>query len=178
MSEQSSLYVNITIKKEKLEQFFQDKPVSVTIDANWLSWWDSREMYSKPELANVPVYNDSSNRAIIEEFLNDARMGAFENYDDEANTWNFGILFFSENYTEILPVLAFLKNLGNYQDKDEKGVAFIYDYFWGDESVMAYLEYADQKALFKNLSSTVDIEPVILKEANQKIEKWSEQLSN
>lgn len=44
MSEQCSLYINIQIKEEKLQQFFQKKPLPQSIDENWLQWWESREM--------------------------------------------------------------------------------------------------------------------------------------
>ncbi|SHN16191.1 hypothetical protein SAMN05216311_10649 [Chitinophaga sp. CF418] len=56
MSEPRSLYLKIKTKKENLERFFQDQPVTPEIDQNWTSWWDSRKMHSKSPLTRVPVY--------------------------------------------------------------------------------------------------------------------------
>ncbi|HWV70958.1 MAG TPA: hypothetical protein VN040_04560 [Pseudosphingobacterium sp.] len=175
MSEQCSLYVQIKIKKEKLTAFFEDKPTPTLIDDNWLAWWDSRKMYSKPSLTDVPIYPIPTNGAIIQEFMKDTRMGCSENYDDESGIWYLGVVFFSENYTEILPMLAWLKSLANYQEEEERGVAIIYDFYWGDNSVMAYMEFSEKKALLMRQSETSEIRSNILSQATQKLESIVEE---
>lgn len=175
MSEQCSLYVQIKIGENKLAAFFEDKPQPPLIDNNWLLWWESRAMYSKPSLTDIPTYSIPNNGAIIQEFVKDNRMGAYENYDDESGIWYLGIVFFSENYTEILPMLAWLKNLASYLEEDEKGVAFIYDFYWGDDSVMAYLEFSDKEALLMPTSHVSEINPAILAQANQQLESIVEE---
>ncbi len=167
MSEPNSLYVKIKIKEEKLGHFFQQKPIHLTIDDNWRAWWDSREMYSKQELTYIPIYRTENNRAVFDELLKDIDFGSFEQYDRHAQSWTFVSVFFSENYLEILPMLALLKNLASYQEPTEKGIAMIYDFCWGGTSTMAFLEFYEQKALLKDYTETTQIEPSILEEANQ-----------
>ncbi|MBD1420956.1 hypothetical protein [Sphingobacterium chuzhouense] len=171
MSEPNSLYVKIKITKEKLQQFFQDKPRTQTIDENWLTWWDSREMYSKQPLENIPVYRMFSNRHILDELIKDRDFACSEQYDPISQNWIFVSVFFSENYTEILPMLAFLKNLANYQHNDGGGLAMIYDFLWGEGSIMAYLEFSGQQATLKPYTNITALEPTILYTANQALEK-------
>src|SRR5690606_6097767 len=121
MSEPNSLYVKIKITKEKLQQFFLDKPRVQTIDENWRTWWDSREIYSKQALENIPVYCAESNRHILDGLIDDQDFACFEQYDPISQHWIFVSVFFSENYTEILPMLAFLKDLAHYQNSNDKG---------------------------------------------------------
>ncbi len=81
MSEPNSLYINVKIKQEDLQQFFAAKPVTTNVDNDWQQWWESREMYSKSKLTNVPVYTEEDNRKIIDALLNDKYLGATEQYD-------------------------------------------------------------------------------------------------
>lgn len=170
MSEPNSLYVKIKISEEKLQQFFRDKPTPQTIDDDWLSWWDSREMYSKQALASIPVYRVESNRHLFDELINDLNFACFEQYDPTSQNWTFVSVFFSENYTEILPMLAMLKGLARYQRPDDTGVAILYDFLWGDSSVMAYLDFSDQQASLKAYTNIAEIKPSILSTANQVLE--------
>lgn len=171
MSEPNSLYVKIKITKEKLDQFFHGKTPPQLPDDNWNAWWDTRKMYSKQALQNIPIYQGESNRHILDEFINDQDFACFEQYDAISQDWIFVSVFFSENYTEILPMLAFLKELAHYQDHDDKGTAIIYDFLWGDGSVMAYLEFSSQQATLKAYTKITEIAPTMLYIANQTLEK-------
>ncbi|WP_433903496.1 hypothetical protein [Sphingobacterium puteale] len=170
MAEYSSLYIKITIRKEKLQYFFQDKPVPQNVDENWSKWWDSREMFGKQALLNIPYYHVQSNRTVFDQLLDGRDFGSVEHYDKNDEIWTFTAIFFSENYTEILPMLSLMKQLATYQDKANTGIAFIYDFCWGSEEVMAYLEFTGQQALLKNYKVTDEIESSVLKEANLKLE--------
>lgn len=173
MSELNSLYVRIEIKKENLERFFQDKPMPAEIDQDWTSWWDSREMYSPSPLTEIPVYSDipsyssATNRDIFESFTKDPQTGSHVQEDG----LSFSTLFFSENYEEILPMLAWLKSIARYMDAGEEGVAMIYDFFWGGGSVMALLLFSDQQASFRPACDISEIDPEILDAANTHIAK-------
>lgn len=177
MSEYNSLYIKIKIKEEKLQQFFQASPVPQHIDENWLAWWNSRETYSKEPLEGVLPYPLQSNRAIFDQLLKSSDFGAQEYYDVDKETWTFITIFFSENYIEILPMLALLKDLASYMKPESKGHTFIYDFCWDYEQVMAYLEFSNQEATFKNYTSTTEIDAVILEEANHTLETAMDQFS-
>ena len=177
MSEYASLYIKIQIKEERLRQFFLDKPVPQTVDENWLQWWDNREMHSKPPLLNIPHYQVQNNRAAFDQLLHGRDFGSVEHYDKTDKSWTFITVFFSENYLEILPMLSLLKNLATYQDMGDTGVAFIYDFCWGGEEVMAYLEFAGQQAIFNNYISPREIAPSILEQANSTLEAAMEKFN-
>jgi hypothetical protein len=171
MSEPNSLYVRVKITREKLQQFFQNKPLPQTIDDDWQTWWGSRDMSSKKALENIPIYRVESNRCVLNELINDLDFACFEQYDPISQNWTFVSVFFSENYTEILPILAFLKGLAHYQDVGDRGAAIIYDFLWGHGSVMAYLEFSNQQATLKAYTKIAEMEPTILYIANQVLEK-------
>lgn len=170
MSEYNSLYIKVKIREEKLQQFFQKKPVPQNLDENWLEWWNSRKMYGKQPLEQIPYYHGQNNREIFNQLLSNLDFGSVERYDTATENWTFISVFFSENYTEILPMLSLLKQLAMYQETEEIGVAFIYDYCWDCNQVMAYLEFANQQALLKSYISPTKIDPTILDEANRTLE--------
>ncbi len=171
MAEYSSLYINLEINEEKLNQFFFEKPVSQVIDDDWLEWWNSREMHGKKPLEQLPAYVTATNRNVFDELLQDKDFGAKERYDRASQRWIFIVVFFSENYNEILPMLSLLKSLAAYQESTQRGVAFICDFCWGHHEVMAYLEFADQKALLKKYIAPAEIASFIIEEADRKLEQ-------
>ena len=170
MSEQCSLYVKIEISKEQLKRFFKERPTPAIIDNNWQQWWDSRQMYSKELLTNLPNYPKKNNRAAFEQLLQQRESVSVEQYNENDNSWTFLTLFFSENYFEIIPMLALLKELAYYQQAHETGVAFVYDFYWDRAAVMAYLEFTNQKALLKTYTVPTEIPTAILAEANDALE--------
>jgi len=169
--ELNTLYINIQIKKGKLNEFFVAKPMTTGIDDNWKQWWDSCEMYNKTELKNIPTYTKENNRNVIDDLLRDSFFCSTEQYDDKKQQWGFTSLNFSENYYEILPMLAFLKQLGLYT---ESGYALIYDWMWGDEAVMAFVEFRKGQAWLEPITTHAQIAPKILDEANRYLQEVSE----
>jgi hypothetical protein len=171
MSELKSLYVRIKIKKENLERFFQDKPVAATIDPGWTDWWNSRNMYSPSPLTELPYYSTmETNRAVVDAFLNDRQSWTVEQNEGQGE-WVFSIIFFSENYTEILPMLAWLKSIANYQDAGDEGIAMVYDFFWGGKLIMAHIVLDNQQASLKTTKHISEVEPAIMTEVTTGLQK-------
>lgn len=166
MSEPRSLYLKIKTKKENLERFFQDKLVAPEIDSDWTSWWDSRKMHSKSPLTKVPIYAwVKTNRGLVDSYLSDPQTGTREQGKDQGE-WELAIALFSQNYTEILPMLAWLKSIAAYMEADDEGVAIIYDYFWGSGSVMAHVVFTGREASFRLTNSTAEMDPNVVAAAN------------
>lgn len=167
MSELKSLYVKIKTKKENIERFFQDKPAAPVLDKDWTSWWDSRKMYSQSPLTAIPFYQkQQTNRAVFDFYLKDPQTGTIEEQKEEQGEWEFSILSFSENFYEILPMLAWLRSIATYLDAEDEGVAIIYDFVWGSGSVMAHVGFAKQQAALKLTKKTSEIDPNVLSAAN------------
>ena len=170
MSEYLSLYIKIKIKEEKLEQYYQEKPVTAVVDDNWRSWWETREMYHKMPLTHIPNYTLPTHRAIFDELLADPRTGSHMQYDLESEQWLFTCIFFSENYTELLPMLSALKSLPHYMDHQDKGIALIYDFYWGGTAVMAAISFDKRQARLEDQYDTSQLNPSSLEEANRLLE--------
>ena len=171
MSEYQSLYINVRIAEARLRQFFADKPAEQLLDNDWLAWWDSREMYGKQPLTQIPICRTATNRAVFDELLSYRDMVASERYDSASGSWIFVAVFYSENYTAILPMLALLKQLATYQDADEKGVALIYDFYWGDHDVMASLAFGGGQASLQAHTETDQLDPEVLAQANRTLQE-------
>ena len=174
MAECDSLYVKIPIQQEKLNEFFNSRPVPCRLDDDWKAWWDSRQMYGKESLEQIPAYLKQTNREIFDELLAGRSFVSREFYDVEAETWTFLSLFFSENYVEILPMLSLLKNLAIYQKPDQNGIALIYDRYWGSDEVMACMIFSDQKATLTMHSDTQQLDSSWLESANQSFKRIEE----
>ncbi|GEM_PF-598497 len=146
MSEPNSLYLNVHIKPAEREAFLQQQPALMLPDRMWQAWWERRSMYQKQELREIPAYRCAQHADVLREFLRDQRMACVEHYDLEQEQWTIVSLFFSENYTEILPMLNMLKSLERYIVPESEGQALIYDYYWGGSAIMAYISYRNGQA--------------------------------
>ncbi|MCT1531050.1 MULTISPECIES: hypothetical protein [Sphingobacterium] len=175
MSEPNSLFIKVKISKENLNAFLNARPKSSTLNSNWLEWWDSRMMYSKPDLKDVLSFNVESNRHLLEHLLQDHYAFCKQEYNEEKNTWYFMSLQYSENYEEIIPMLSWIKDLATYTDESDTGAAFIYDHLWGDGTVMAYIEIQNKQGLLNKYDRVLQIDPDLLNEADSKLEKLTQQ---
>lgn len=177
MSELRSLYVSIKTRKENLERFFQASPVKPGVDQDWTSWWDSREMYSKSALDEIPFFEAATNRETLQAYKDNPQTAGAETWDEAAGTWTFDVLFLGENYYEIMPVLAWLKNIAPFLEPGDEGVAIIYDYFWGDKDVMAHIEFKDQQAKFKLTSHASKLDKHVLAAAEATLQRAYDRMS-
>ncbi|AXT58180.1 hypothetical protein D1815_21330 [Aquimarina sp. AD1] len=180
MSELNSLFVKVKIKKNKLDDFLKSKPKQLKIDANWVAWWDSREMYGKNELSqdNLSSYEQPDNQSIVDTWKNNKRSGGFSEYDSENGIWNFGVVFFGENYYEMIPGLGFIKSIADYIEHDIGNFAIVFDFFWGSNEVNALIDFNKEKGCFKPTAKVKsDINPESLRYAEIYLNKKTEEFS-
>lgn len=149
MSELSSLYCKIKITKPELEKFLSSPLVEPQLDQNWLNWWESRKMYSKMELTQnmLRSYGDNSNQEVINGWIDYPEAVAFSDYNETTQEWHWGMLFFSENFVEMLPMFAFIISLEKYVIESKENEAIVFPFFWGDDGVNAYLYFENGKAV-------------------------------
>jgi hypothetical protein len=180
MSEPNSLFAKIHISKENYDAFLKSNPQSSTLDKNWLDWWESKEMYGKMELTQTYIYcyEDPTNEAIVNGWLNAKQSFTFSDYDAINEIWHFGIILFSENYLEMIPMLVFFKSLAPYIKNDDSFVV-VYNFFWGGNEVNAYLTYKEKEGwLDKTVQTKLDIDAKQLEYANEYLAKKLEGFSN
>ena len=137
-------------------------------------------MYGKSELSEDKMYSYAKpdNQSIIESWISDKQSGRFSEYDEETNIWNFGIVFFGENYYEMIPGFEFIKSISNYIEDDGDNFAIIFDFFWGGNTVNAYLSFKDGNACFEtNVKEKSDIDSKNLKYVETYLDKKVKEFS-
>ncbi len=178
MSEPNSLFAKIKINKNKFDEFLKSKPEKPILDNNWLEWWNSKEMYGKAELTQTQVrnYDEHTNEEIINGWKNEKQSLTFSDYDLENEIWHFGIIMFTENYFEMIPGLAFIKSISKFRDNNSDDFAIIYDYFFGDDYVCAYINYQNEEGFFDNkIQQKSDINSTVLEYTEDYLrKKWDE----
>lgn len=182
MSELSSLFVKVKITKNQFENFLSSSPQKPELNNNWLAWWESRNMYSKMDLTTewLRAYNDANNKSALDGWLDAQQAFAFSDYDEASEEWRLGIIFFSENYLEMLPMFAFVISLEKYISESTDNLAIVYPFFWGDSHVSAYINFEEGIASFNNkIQTTADVNPEILNSVTAYLsKKWDELLEN
>ena len=180
MSEPNSLFAKIHISKDKFDAFLKAKPKQPKLNDNWLEWWNSKEMYNKSELQekNLYCFEEPTNELIINGWIEAKETLTFSEYNLENEIWHFGIIMFSENYFEMIPELAFLKSIDEFKNEDENDFTIVYNYFWGDEDVNAFINYKNGKALFNNkILSKSDVDIQSMKYTEEYLTKKYEEIS-
>jgi hypothetical protein len=170
MSELRSLFVKLKIRKENLDRFLEAELTTPVLDENWTSWWESRKMYSKSPLTELPMDAEETNGEVFGSYVDTEETLSKSKYED--GVYYFVSALFGENYYEILPMLAVLKSAALYMEPGDEGEAFIFDYFWGGKDVLAHVELKPKQGLLTDIQSTTKIKKPLLQEAD----KWLEEL--
>lgn len=179
MSEPSSLFARMSISKENLEAFLSSAPKKPYLNNSWINWWNSRQMVSPRPLTpeDLYAYKDVSNKAILEGWQEEKNTGTFYDYDEATQTLNLGIIFFSENFGEMIPMLALLFDLADYKNDNPDDFAIVYPYFWGDQQLDAWISFYGKNALLDNeLKKIGDVDVRKLRYAEDYLTQKTEQI--
>ena len=178
MSELSSLYCKVKISKSQLEKFLSNPVETPELNKNWIEWWDSLKMYSKMDLTSelLRPYNNENNQEVINEWLKYDQAMAFSDYDEATEEWHWGMLFFSENFVEMLPMFSFIISMEKYVTESAENRAIVFPFFWGDQDVSAYIYFENGKAFLNPKVHTLnDVNSDFVEEANDYLnKKWEE----
>lgn len=178
MSEPSSLFARISIGKENLETFLSSTPKKPYLDNSWINWWNSRQMVNPHPLTpeDLYAYNDISNKAILEGWQKVKSTGTFYDYDAAAQRLNLGIIFFSENFGEMIPMLAFLFDLAAYKTDNPDDFAIVYPFFWEDQHLDVWISFYGKNALLDHeLKKIGDVDLRKLRYAEDYLTRKTEQ---
>lgn len=182
MSELNSFFAKIHIKKDKFYEFLTAQPSQQLLNENWIAWWGSKEMYGKHELTQeqIYIYSAPTNGEIINGWKTYEQSLTFSDYDEENEIWNFSIILFSENYSEMLEMLSFIKNIGSFKKENNDDFAIVYDYFWGGNEVNAFISFKEKQGFFDPAIQTKsDLNTDTLAYADSHLaKKWKEYEEN
>lgn len=180
MSEPNSLFVKVHITKDNFDKFLKSKPTTPKLNNDWIEWWNSRKMYGKTELQEKDLYcyEDLTNESIINDWINIKETLSFSDYDVENEIWHFGIILFSENYGNMIPGLAFIKSVSEFKTECEEDFAIVYNFFWGEDDVCAYINYQNKEGLFDSkIQNKSDINLETMKYTEEYLDKKFKELT-
>ncbi len=158
MSELSSLYCKVKITKPQLEKFLNSPLEEPQLNKNWLDFWESRKMYSRSKLTqeSLYIYHHENNQNVIDGWLKYKDGVVFSDYDETSEEWHWGMIFFSENYNEMLPMFAFIISLEKYVSESTENRAIVFPFFWGDNDVQAYIHFENGNAILSPKVQTLE----------------------
>ncbi len=156
MSELSSLIAKITISSENLEEFLAAPVATFENQKGWQTWWDSRDMYGKSALtpAMLQPFRKSTNRDVVDEWLSYLPSITHSEYDTATQTWYFSSMQFSENYTEMISMLGFLRSIDVYKMLDDSDFVLVFPFIWGDDDAQAYIRFTGNESYFSTSSDS------------------------
>ncbi len=181
MSELSSLFCKVKITKSNLENFLNSAPEKPELNENWLNWWESRKMYSKMPLTKelLRSYNDKSNQEVLNDWMDYKQAMSFSDYNETTEEWHWGMMFFSENYIEMLPMFAYIISLEKYVTESTENMAIVFPFFWGDNGVHAYTYFEKGKAILSpSVQTTDNIKSEMLQDIKEYLNKKWDDLSD
>lgn len=160
MSELSSFYARIGIKAQQYQAFLNSTPLPAKDQPGWQAWWDNLEMYSKSSVdESLQHYPAESIKQVIDNWKHEAGAYTFSDYDEENETWHFGIIFFSENFGEMIPMISAIRQVSDFRKADETDFIIIFPYFWEDDNYCdAYLKFKGNTSVFLEEPLAADIE--------------------
>ncbi|WP_255263415.1 hypothetical protein [Pseudomonas aegrilactucae] len=78
--------------------------------------------------------------------------GSLLQYDAAQGVWQFALLEFTDNYGEMLQLLAPLRRAAQYADPEADSFVLIYSYLWGDGDD-AFITLDQQRSQFAEAPS-------------------------
>ncbi len=151
MSEPASLYARFTLDHERYEAFMNSAPAQPAHFDDWQLWFDRRAMCGgsqvPPEI--LADFEAASVAEVIKAWREDAWTGTPPvEYDETRRTLRIAMLQASENYHEMLRLLAPLRGAARFNQPGADDFVVILDFLWDEQEVQAYLRLGDGASRF------------------------------
>lgn len=145
-SEPSSVYLRCSMTPEQYAQAMA-APLRPAISySDWQKWFDSKDMYGSARV-DAEWLQDSGARSLQEVVQMWTGTGGSSQYDPQTGRWQFALLEFTDNYGEMIQLLAPLRSVAPYCQPGSDSFLLIYSYIWGDGD-NAYLTLNKQRSQF------------------------------
>ncbi|MGR4040872.1 hypothetical protein FW796_15725 [Pseudomonas sp. 910_21] len=145
-SEPSSVYLRCSMTPEHYAQAMAAPPRPAIAYNDWQKWFDSKDMYGSARV-DAESLEDSGAKSLQEVAQMWAGAGGTSHYDPQTGRWQFVLLQFTENYGEMIQLLAPLRSVAPYCQPGSDSFLLIYSYIWGDGD-NAYLTLNKQRSRF------------------------------
>ncbi|WP_235777280.1 hypothetical protein [Pseudomonas piscis] len=130
-NEPSSVYLRCNMTPEDYAKAMAATPRPALAYGDWQQWFNSKQMYG-PGLVDAESLRDSGARSLQETVEIWMGPGAYSRYDPKAGRWQLALLEFTDNYGEMIQLLAPLRGVAAFCLPDSDSFLFIYSYIWGD----------------------------------------------
>lgn len=145
-SEPSSVYLRCSMTPEQYAQAMAAPPRPAISYSDWQKWFDSKDMYGSARV-DAEWLQDSGARSLQEVVQMWTGTGGSSQYDPQTGRWQFALLEFTDNYDEMIQLLAPLRSVAPYCQPGSDSFLLIYSYIWGDGD-NAYLTLNKQRSQF------------------------------
>ncbi|WP_327439540.1 hypothetical protein [Pseudomonas donghuensis] len=131
--EASSLYIRCNLSPAAYQAVMSAPVANPRQFDDWQRWYDSKDAYGAGELSAHDL--DRSTTCSLGDLIAgwvEFSPGSRSHYDEQAGVWTFAVLEFTDNYGEMLQLLAPLRQVAHYADVDSDSFLLIYSYIWGN----------------------------------------------
>jgi hypothetical protein len=151
MSEPDSLYLRVHLSKPAYERYLANEGFDARDFPDWMSWLTRAKMYGPPFTPErvAEIGQSVRRRSPAEElkaWTTNAWAIAKSDYDEQTETWRFGILQFSENYSEYLEMLPPLRAVDRFKDRPGVDFMLVYNYLWSPGHYTVLFELNDGRS--------------------------------
>lgn len=147
MSEPSSLYARLTFDPDAFESFLRSAPARPAAFGDWQAWFDRHAMAGGNRVPESILADLDAERVsqVLDGWRQDARAGMPPvDYDAATGVCRIAMLQASENFHEMLRLLAPLRGASAWNRPDADDFIVILDFLWGGgETVSAYVSLRD-----------------------------------
>ncbi|MGF6205905.1 hypothetical protein ABH906_001911 [Pseudomonas frederiksbergensis] len=142
-SEPSSVYLRCTMDPAQYAKAMAAPPGSAHAYSDWQQWFDGVDMSGSGKV-DAESLRDSGAQS-LEELVQ--AWGGLSRYDQATGSWQYVLPQFSENYGEMIQLLAPLRSVAPYCDANSDSFLLVYSYIWGNGD-NAYLPLDKQRSRF------------------------------
>lgn len=145
-SEPSSLYMRCNMSAAQYATAMAAPPGAPSAYDDWQTWFDGRGMYGPGKVAKEWLRDSDaiSLGGLLEGWKG---WGALSHYDEDTGRWQFALLQFTDNYGEMIQLLAPLRSVASYCKADGDSFLLVYPYIWGGGD-NAYMTLTHQRSQF------------------------------
>lgn len=146
--EASSLYIRCNLNPAAYQAAMSAPVANPRQFDDWQCWYDSKDAYGPGELPAEDLDRTASCSLgdLIEGWV-EFSAGNSSHYDEQAGVWTFAVLEFTDNYGEMLQLLAPLRQLAHYAEVDSDSFLVILPYIWGGD-INACLSLGQGRSVF------------------------------
>ena len=151
--EASSLYLRCTLTPTQYQAAMAAPAAGAGEFDDWQQWLDSKEVYGSGVFSKADLEGgDGAPLGALLEAWSDSMHGGLFHYDEARGIFQFALMEFTDNYGEMLQLLAPLRKMAQYAQADADSFLLIYPYIWGGD-IDAFMTLDQQRSTFAAVPS-------------------------